>query len=105
MVEPNLGDSNSLPWKRSRMAHRSDSEASRLGLKPSSLAYCHWHRLVCYVKDMGRYAYDIICSLEFTEMCVRSESAVDFSLVRIKTKEVTPVPQAAVVLSSVTQAP
>eukprot|EP01043_Picozoa_sp_COSAG02_P010502 COSAG02_NODE_370_length_23672_cov_318.104738_5_plen_184_part_00 len=36
------------PWKRSRTAHRSDSEASRLGLNLLLSNHCHWHRLVCY---------------------------------------------------------
>ena len=39
---------DSPPWKRSRMAHRSDSEASRLGLNLLLSNHCHWHRLVCY---------------------------------------------------------
>ena len=30
------------------MAHRSDSEASRLGLNLLLSNHCHWHRLVCY---------------------------------------------------------
>ena len=35
------------------MAHRSDSEASRLGLNLLLSNHCHWHRLVCY--DPGNY--------------------------------------------------
>ena len=45
---PTWRGSNSPPWKRSRMAHRSDSEASRLGLNLLLSNHCHWHRLVCY---------------------------------------------------------
>ena len=45
--------SNSPPWKRSRMAHRSDSEASRLGLNLLPSNHCHWHRLVCYDTTVG----------------------------------------------------
>ena len=44
---------DSPPWKRSRMAHRSDSEASRLGLNLLLSNHCHWHRLVCYVVFIG----------------------------------------------------
>ena len=39
---------DSPPWKRSRMAHRPDSETSRLGLNLLLSNHCHWHRLVCY---------------------------------------------------------
>ena len=35
--DPPMGGSDSPPWKRSRTAHQSDSETSRLGLNLSSL--------------------------------------------------------------------
>ena len=46
--DPTVRGSNSPPWKRSRMAHRSDLETSRLGLNLLLSNHCHWHRLVCY---------------------------------------------------------
>ena len=48
--DPPVRGSDSPPWKRSRMAHLSDSETtcSRLGLNLLLSNHCHWHRLVCY---------------------------------------------------------
>ena len=51
--DPTVRGSNSPPWKRSRMAHRSDLETSRLGLNLLLSNHCHWHRLVCYVVFIG----------------------------------------------------
>ena len=50
MDKPTWRGSDSPPWKRVWMTHRSDLEASRLGLNLLLSNHCHWHRLVCYAK-------------------------------------------------------